>query len=215
MNKEILKKLSYGVYAIGTMDGERPTGCIANSVMQITSSPMTLAVSMNHDNYTHDCMEKNETFSISVLSEHTDPSVIGTLGFQSGKDVNKFDTLAYDMIEDLPVIKDSCGYLICKIIGKLETTTHTIFLAEIIEGNLCDEDKEMTYAYYHQVIKGSSPKNAPTYIEETNEELLEKTFYVCPICKYEYNGEIPFEELPEDWVCPICLQPKSAFLKKE
>ena len=118
------------------------------------------------------------------------------------------------MIENLPIVTDSCGYLICKIIDKMETTTHTVFLAEVSEGELCDENKEMTYAYYHQVVKGSSPKNAPTYIaEEKTEE--KKESYVCPICGYEYTGDVPFEELPEDWVCPICLQPKSEFKKKE
>lgn len=215
MNKNVLRKLSYGVYAVGTMDGERPTGCIANSVMQITSSPMTVAVSMNHDNYTHSCMEKSGKFSISILSENTAPSVIGTLGFQSGRDKNKFDEVAYEMIDGLPVVTDSCGYFLCKIIGKMETTTHTVFLAEIVEGDVFDEKKEMTYAYYHQVVKGSSPKNAPTYIEEKKEEQTAKVTYVCPICGYEYTGEVPFEELPEDWVCPICLQPKSEFRKKE
>lgn len=213
MNKEILKKLSYGVYGIGTMDGDRPTGCIANSVMQITSSPMTLAVSMNHDNYTHDCMEKKGVFSVSILSENTPPSVIGTLGFQSGKEVNKFDTVTYKMMYNVPVVIESCGYLICKIIGKLEASTHTIFLAEIMDGDVFENKKEMTYAYYHQVIKGSSPKNAPTYIEEKKED--KNVVYVCPICGYEYTGEISFEELAEDWVCPICLQPKSEFKKKD
>ena len=71
------------------------------------------------------------------------------------------------------------------------------------------EENPMTYAYYHKVVKGKSPKNAPTYIPE--EEKKEK--WVCSICKYEYDGEIPFEELPEDYKCPICKQPKSKFIK--
>ena len=214
MNKSILWKLSYGVYAIGTMDGERPTGCIANSVMQISSSPMTIAVSMNHDNYTHGCMEKNKIFSVSVLTEKTDPSVIGELGFKSGRDVNKFDNVKHEMISGVPVVVDSCGYLICKVIDKMETATHTVFLAEVSDGELCDENKEMTYSYYHQVVKGRSPKNAPTYIAEEKVESKNEV-YVCPVCGYEYKGDIPFEELPEGWVCPICLQPKSEFKKKE
>jgi len=214
MNKNVLRKLSYGVYAIGTMDGERPTGCIANSVMQITSSPMTIAVSMNHENYTHGCMEKFEKFSVSILAENTNPSVIGILGFQSGQEINKFDEIGYQMVEGVPVVSDSCGYLICKIIDRMETTTHTVFLAEVLDGDVFEERKEMTYAYYHQVVKGSSPKNAPTYIEEKKDEAV-KEVYVCPICGYEYTEEVPFEDLPEDWVCPICLQPKSEFKKKE
>lgn len=213
MNKNVFRNFSYGVYVVSTLDGERPTGCVANSIMQITSSPATVAISMNHDNFTNSCIETSGKFSVSILSESSAPELIGHFGFQSGKNINKFDTVDYDTIDGLPVLKDACGYITCKIIDKIETTTHTVFLGEVIEGDVLSKEPAMTYAYYHNVVKGKSPKNAPTYIEEDPKEETD-TKWVCGICGYIYEGEIPFEELPESFVCPICKQPKSVFKKQ-
>lgn len=90
MNQKVLYDLSYGVYITATMDGERPVGCVTNSVMQITSSPATIAVSVNHDNYTNECMKKSGMFAVSILTQENDPSLIGTFGFQSSRTVDKF-----------------------------------------------------------------------------------------------------------------------------
>ena len=213
MNKQVFRNFSYGVYVVSTLDGSRPTGCIANSIMQITSSPATIAVSMNHDNYTNSCITSSGKFAVSILSESSDSGLIGNFGFQSGKDVNKFDNVAYDMIDNLPIIQDSCGYVTCKVIDKLETATHTIFLGEVVEGDLLSNEPAMTYAYYHKVVKGKSPKNAPTYIEEDTKD-ESNTKWICGICGYIYDGEVPFEELPDSYACPICKQPKSVFKKQ-
>ena len=99
MNKSAFRKLSYGVYLISSLDGDRPTGCIANSAMQITSDPASIAISINHDNFTNSCIERTGKFAISILSENTDPGIIGTFGFQSGKNVNKFDSVSYKTVE--------------------------------------------------------------------------------------------------------------------
>lgn len=215
MNKKILRSLSYGVYVVSTLDGDRKTGCIANSIMQITSSPATIAVSMNHDNYTNSCMDKTGTFAVSILSEESDPSIIGQFGFQSGRDVNKFDNVAHEMKSGMPVIADSCGYVVCKIIDRMETSSHTVFLGEIIDGDVFESAPAMSYAYYHNVVKGKSPKNAPTYIaEEAAPAPQSNEKWVCGICGYVYDGEVPFEELPDSYVCPICKQSKDKFNKK-
>ena len=216
MDTKIFRSMSYGVYAVGTMDGERPAGCIANSVMQITSSPATVAVSMNHDNYTNSCMRKHGYFSVSILSESTDPSVIGTLGFSSGKDRDKFADISYEMAEGVPVVKDSCGYIVCRIIKEMETSTHTVFLGEVIGAEVLNEGaRAMTYAYYHQVIKGKSPKNAPTYLpeEEKKEAAGEKKLYrfVCQVCGYVYEAE----SLPADFRCPVCGVGADRFSREE
>lgn len=213
MNKQVFRNFSYGVYVVSTLDGVRPTGCVANSIMQITSSPATIAVSMNHDNYTNACIESSGKFAVSILSESSDPSIIGHFGFQSGKDVNKFDTIAYDTVDDLPIVKDACAYLTCKVIDKMETSTHTVFLGEVVEGDVLSKEPAMTYAYYHNVVKGKSPKNAPTYIEEEKKDEASAT-WVCGICGYVYDGETPFEELPDTYTCPICKQPKAVFKKQ-
>ncbi|HKM04373.1 MAG TPA: flavin reductase [Lachnospiraceae bacterium] len=212
MNTNIFTKLSYGVYVVSSLDNMRPTGCIANCVMQITVSPIIMAVSMNHDNFTNECIRKSGKFSISILSVDCDPSLIGTFGFQSGKDIDKFDGISYEMKDEMPVLTSACGYMTFKVIGTQETDTHTIFLGEMIDGDVFNDKEVMTYEYYHTIIKGKSPKNAPTYLGN-NDEITTKDQYMCSVCHYVYDGTIPFEELPDDYVCPICKKPKSVFVK--
>ena len=166
MNKKVFRNLSYGVYVVSTLDGTRPTGCTANSVMQITSEPASIAISINHDNYTNGCIARTGTFAVSILSEDSDPGLIGTFGFQSGKDVDKFDGTAHTIRDGMPVLDDCCGYIVCRVIDKMETSTHTVFLGEVTDGDVLETAPAMTYAYYHNVIKGKSPKNAPTYLPE-------------------------------------------------
>lgn len=164
MNEYAFWDLSYGVYIISAWDDKRPTGCTANCAMQVTAEPATIAVSINRDNFTHQCIEKTGKFSISILSEKSDPSIIAIFGFRSGKDMSKFDKVPYEICNDLPVIKDSCAYITCDVINKMETDTHTVFLGLATDADIFTKGSVMTYEYYHKVIKGKSPKNAPTYI---------------------------------------------------
>lgn len=211
MNTDIFRDMSYGVYVTSTLDGDRPTGCITNSIMQITSSPATIAVSVNHDNYTNGCIEKTGKFAFSILSEKSDPSLIGTFGFHSGRDTDKFADVPYELVEGIPVVKDTCGYVVCKVIDKLETATHTVFLGEVIAADVYEGGNAMTYSYYHKVIKGKSPKNAPTYLpdKEEKEEAKEEgnVTYVCQVCGYVYEGD----PLPEGFKCPLCGQGAEKF----
>ena len=165
MNNNVFRNLSYGVYIVSCSDGEKYTGCTVNSIMQITSSPATIALSVNHDNYTNECLEKTKKFAVSILSEKSNPVSIGTFGFRTGRDIFKFANIPFEMKNEFPVIKDACGYLICEVVNKIETTTHTVFIANVTDGDILNAEVPMTYAYYHNVIKGKSPKTAPTYIE--------------------------------------------------
>lgn len=215
MNKNAFRNFSYGVYVVSTWDNGRATGCVANSAMQITSEPATIAVSINHNNYTNGCIKDTGMFAISILSQNTDPSIIGTFGFQSGRNVDKFDKVDMELHGYFPVVKDACAYVVCKVINTMETSTHTVFLGEVTDCDVMSKEEPMTYAYYHKVVKGKSPKNAPTYIaEEEPKNVVKKDTYACGICGYVYDGEIPFEQLPDSYTCPICGQPKSVFVKK-
>lgn len=207
MNKNVLRNLSYGVYVVSTVDGERPTGCIVNSIMQVTYD--TVAVSINHQNFTNECVKQSKKFAISILGENCDENIIPIFGFQCGRQIDKFKDVNSKSINGLEVIENSVGYIICDLENMLETETHTIFLGKIIDGDTLLSDVPMTYAYYHKVKKGTSPKAAPTFIEEVvaKEELA----YRCSICNYVYHGDINNE--PEDFVCPICKQPKSVFVR--
>ena len=163
MNKSALYKLSYGVYVVTSWKDGKATGCTANSAMQITSSPATVAVSVNHDNYTNECISESGVFAVSILGEHCDPLVIGNFGFKSGRNSDKFADHAPLIKNMLPVVPQASAYIVCRVVDKMETSTHTVFLGEVTDCDILNDDSPMTYAYYHDVIKGRSPKNAPTY----------------------------------------------------
>ena len=163
MDKDVLRNLSYGVYAVTTLDDERAVGCIANSIIQVTYD--TVAVSINHENFTHEAMEKTGRFAISIFGEDIEMNTIAFLGFQSGREKNKFEHIETLKVDGLNIIKNAIGYLICDITGKLDTETHTIFLGKITSGEMLSHSKTpMTYAFYHNVKKGKSPQKAPTYL---------------------------------------------------
>lgn len=216
MNDFALTKLSYGMYILTTIDGDKPVGCTINTSAQITPEPTTIMISVNKNNYTNQCIKKSGKFALSILSEKSDSTLIGGFGFRSSKDNNKFENINYEMKEGLPIIKEANAYLICKVINTLEVHTHTIFIGELLDADIFDNDvNSMTYSYYHNVIRGKTPPNASTsnaYKKEENSNSL-KAVYKCKVCGFEYKGDIPFEDLPNDWVCPICKEPKSSFVK--
>ncbi len=213
MDMKALWKLSYGMYAIGTLDGERPTGCIVNTVVQITSNNPVIAVSMNKNNYTYECIKKTGRFSVSIISEKTSPNVIAKLGFSSGRDTDKFDSsiFSWEYMDGLPVVNEhTAGQITADVIMMQEMETHYVILARVKDAKCLSDYDPMTYKYYHEVVKGKAPKNAPTYQEpETN---TDKEVWVCSVCGYIYEGDLTKE--PDDFKCPVCKQPKSAFVKR-
>ena len=217
MNTFALTKLSYGMYILTTMDKDKPVGCTINTSTQITSTPTTIMISVNKNNYTNECIKKHGKFALSILSEKSDSTLIGGFGFRSSRDNNKFENINYEMKEGLPIIKAANAYLICKVVDSLEVHTHTIFIGELLDADIFDnQTASMTYSYYHNVVKGTTPPNASTanaYKKEDNNS--NKSVYKCKTCGFEYKGDTPFEDLPEDWVCPICKEPKKNFVKVE
>ncbi len=211
MNEAALFKLSYGVYLCTTWDEGRPVGCVANSAMQVTSSPATVAVSINKNNYTHRCISETGYFAITILSQNSDPKLIGKFGFTSGKDVDKFAGVKYAVRGKLPVPDDAVAFLCCKVVDRWETSSHTVFLGEVFECDNLRRGKPMTYAYYHEELKGKTSVNAPTFVKP---QTGSGETWVCTVCGYEYDGAIPFEELPDDWVCPLCGMGKDMFEKR-
>ena len=210
MDKKVLRNLSYGVYVVTSKDKDRNIGCVANSIMQVTSTPAVIAVSINHDNYTNKVIKENNKFGVSILKETTDAKIIGTFGFKSSKNNDKFDGINFKEISEIPVLEDTCGYMICKVIDMIETSTHTVFLGEVIEADDYSNENAMTYKYYHENLKGSSPKNAPTY-EETSISQVDKDSkkrkWKCSVCGYIHEAD----ELPDDFKCPICGVGKENF----
>lgn len=166
MDISALYKLSYGLYIIGAKDGERNVGLVVNTVTQSTSNPITLTVCINHDNYTNECIKKTKMFSVSILSEQTPQLTFGIFGFSSSRERDKFAEVPFATTEaGLPYLTEGVtGYLQCKVIDTIENFTHTIFVAEVTDAKNLSNEPPMTYAYYHNVVKLKTPKNASTYV---------------------------------------------------
>ncbi len=220
MNVDILFNLCYGMHVIGVNDNGRPTGCIVNTVIQVTNVDPIVALSISKDNYTTDIVLQTKQFSVSILSDKTSPSVISALGFSCGKDKNKFDTVKHKFIGDnIPIVDDNCcGYLLCDIISVTDAETHLVILARVSDTLSGTGKCPMTYKYYHEVVKGKAPKNAPTYVDpseqaasstEQVDTAKSSDSSVCDICGYTYHGDISAE--PDSYTCPLCGVDKSHF----
>ena len=196
-NIDITRKISQGMYVLTTTNG----GCIVDAVSQISSGEeILIAVSVMKKNYTNELLKNNERFSISILSKDVDPEIIKTFGFNSARDIDKFKDVKYTEVEDVRVIDESIGYMVCEKIDSIDNDTHTLFIGKIIEADKFNDKEEMTYAYYQE------HKNELLKVSTENGEVA----WVCTICGYVYYGE----EIPDDYVCPICGVGKELFNKK-
>lgn len=219
MQKELLYNMSYGVYALGFKDqNNRNCGCIVNTAFQISSEGPTIAISMNKNNYSHKLMKENKKFTLSILSENTNPEVISRLGFISSEIKDKWQNFKFDYVENMPIVKDNIvGYMICEVLEMYDANTHDIVLCKVVDAKIENDLVPMTYKYYHDVLKGNEPKNAPLYRGNSKEEIKnddkQKEKYVCGLCNWEYDGE-DFENLADDYVCPLCGAPKNLFEKR-
>jgi flavin reductase (DIM6/NTAB) family NADH-FMN oxidoreductase RutF/rubredoxin len=233
MNRSALQKCSYGVYLVSTQYEGKLNGQIANTACQITSDPPTISVSLNKDNLTHDLITRSRVLSISILSEEAPMQFIGRFGFKSGRDSDKFEGVNYKLgATSAPIVLDyATSYMDCELINSMDVGTHTIFVARIVDAEMVSESRPMTYEYYHQVKGGKSPKTAPTYIpadepeKKSEKEETKMASYTCTVCGYIYDpaqgdpgsgvaAGTAFEDLPDDWVCPVCGAPKSEFEKE-
>jgi len=227
MKTKALYKLGYGLYVVSSRMGDKLNGQIANTVFQITSEPPTIAVSINKNNLTHEFIKESKVLAASVLSQDTPLSFIGHFGFKSGRDIDKLEGINYMIGETrAPVVTDNTlAYLEVRVIQEVDVGTHTIFIGELAGADVIKEGEAMTYAYYHQVKRGTTPKTAPSYIEE-KKEAPTMAKYRCTVCGYVYDPELgdpdggikpgtPFEEIPDDWVCPVCGAAKDEFERIE
>jgi ferric-chelate reductase [NAD(P)H] len=166
MNLNALYKLGYGMYIVGSHKGDKLNGQVANTVFQITSDPPTVAVSINKKNLTHECIMESKSFSAAILHEATPLNYIGNFGFKTGRDIDKTRGNKYKIgVTGSPIFLDhAAAYLEAEVIQDVDVGTHTIFIARIVAAEVLNEDTCMTYEYYHQVKRGTTPKTAPSYI---------------------------------------------------
>jgi flavin reductase (DIM6/NTAB) family NADH-FMN oxidoreductase RutF/rubredoxin len=227
LDTSVLNLLSYGLYIVAAKADNQINGQIVNTVFQITAFPPRVAVSINKENLTHELITKSGMFSVSILAQSTPMKFIGRFGFRSGRELDKLNEVEHlKGIGDCPIIVDNAlAYLEVKVTNQVDVDTHTIFIGEVKGAEMLEEGIPLTYAYYHQVKGGKTSKRAATYIPPTPERISkteEKGKYQCVVCGYIYDpvvgdpehGIAPgtaFEDIPEDWVCPVCGVRKSEF----
>ncbi len=163
MDINVLYKLTYGLYVVGAFKEGRPVGCVINTCFQVTSECPTVAISLNKNNYTLEAIRENRLFSLSIVAEDTDPMIIGRFGYVSSRDNDKYGQFGYQVIGFTPCVDGSfAGRLILEMQQMVDCGTHMLIIARLID-TVDGTGTPMTYAYYHDVIKGRAPKNAPTY----------------------------------------------------
>ena len=196
-----LFKLSYGLFVVTTNDGNRDNGCITNTAIQAASGPNRIAIAVNKQNYTHDLIVRTGLFNVSVLTQSAEFDLFKRFGFASGRDTDKF--AGFDSVKRtanglLAVTAATNAVFSCKVVSILDCGSHSLFLADITESEVLSNEPSVTYEYYFAHIKPKPQKS------ETP-----KTKWVCKICGYEYEGE----ELPDDFICPLCKHGKDDFEK--
>jgi flavin reductase (DIM6/NTAB) family NADH-FMN oxidoreductase RutF/rubredoxin len=229
MNPKVYYKLTYGLYIISSKSGNKMNGYIANTAFQVTADPPQIAISCHKDNLSSTIIQDSGLFAVSVLKQDVASRLIGTFGFKSGKDTNKFDSIAYKTgSTGIPIVTTDCvAWFECKLVKTVDLGSHLLFIGEVVDNDLLDEKQEpLTYAWYQTVKNGKAPKNAPTYQkpEVQNEKPAGNGFkkYVCLVCSHVYDeaegdadsGISPgtrFEDLPDEWVCPTCGAEKADF----
>lgn len=199
MDTTALQSIQYGLFVLSAAEGGKDNACIVNTVTQVTSSPLCIAVTVNKQNYTHDMIASTKKFNVSVLDVGAPFSIFERFGFQSGQTADKFDGFdgAVRTGNGLLRLTDhAAAFLSGWVISSVDLGTHTMFIARVADCEVLSGEQSMTYSYYH------------THVKPTPAAKVSKGFR-CKICGYIYEGD----ELPPDFICPLCKHGAEDFEK--
>jgi len=231
IDREALSALSCGLYIVTSYDGDKLNGFISNTVVQVTGRPPRIAVTVGNRSLTHEYIARSGVFAVSVLDDTAALAFIGPFGFRSGRDVDKLARVEYTLGETgCPVVTEHALTVIeARVVVETDVVTHTIFVGDVVTCRSVREGSPLTYAYYRETLKGKTPEGAPSYRPSAEQGEVHRTErrrqmqkYVCTLCGYVYdpavgdpdNGvdpDTPFENVPDDWLCPICGAGKEDF----
>ena len=206
MDSSAFHKIGYGLYVLVARHGDKDNACIINVAQQLTSDPPQLMICVNKQNLTHEMVLRTAKFNLCPLSEEATMKPFEHFGFQSGRTVNKFENCEVELRSQngllyLPKFINACFQ--CVVTKSIDLGTHTMFIARVMDASVFSESPSITYTYYQQHIKPKPPVQTPTQPDITPSS----SRWVCDVCGYVYNGN----ELPDDFICPICKHPKSDF----
>lgn len=203
MNPKVMYNLSYGLFVLTANENGKDNGCIINTAIQVTSEPNRISIAVNKANHTHDMVKATDVFNVSILSEKASFDLFKRFGFQSGKTADKFSGFSgfKKSANGLVYVTEGTNaYISAKVCMTQDLGTHTLFIAEVTDMEVLDSAPSATYSYYQSNIKPKPQASAAP---------KGKTVWRCKICGYEYEGE----ELPPDFICPVCKHPASDFEK--
>ena len=208
--QEALYTISNGLYVLSAASGGKFCGSLVDAVSQIAVSPDLIMVSCMNTSHTKACIEQSGELGLSVLPQNTAPFIVANFGFQSGREVDKWANVPYELKEGLPYIPASLAKIRAKVIDKLTYPNNTVFIAEVENAFDVKEGEPLTYKHYRekmkeQCLQAFTARNAPKAEKKSFKQ------WTCTLCGYVYDGEIPFEELPDDWRCPLCGVGKELF----
>lgn len=194
-----LFNIGYGLYVITTNDGEKDNGMICNSVMQLTSSPERIGVTINKSTYTHGVIKNTGKMNINCLTTEAPFEIFERFGFKSGRDTDKFEGCTPKRSENglIYLKKYINSYISLKVEDYIDLGTHGMFICSICEAECVSRVETMSYTYYHKNVK---PK------PKTEEK---KVGYVCTVCGFIYDED----DIPDDYVCPLCNHGREVFEK--
>lgn len=197
MDNKAMFNLSYGLFILTAKDGEKDNGCIVNTVGQVTSQPNRISLTVNKANYTHDMIMKTKEFNVSVLAENSKFETYRHWGFQSGRNTDKLESISFKRSANglVYIADETNAFLSAKVVSTLDLGTHTLFIADVTDGEVLSQVPSATYSFYQNNIK---PKPASTE---------KRKGFICTVCGYIYEGET----LPDDFICPVCKHPASDF----
>ncbi len=198
MDNNALFKLTSGLFLL-IAKTDKDNGCIINTVLQVTASPVRIVVAVNKSNFTHDMLKETGIFNVSVLSENAPMDIYKRFGYTSGRDTNKFNgfnSISRSENGILYLTEYSNAFLSAKITEEKDLGTHTLFTSDVTDAEIISEDTSVTYDYYQKYIKtANTPKTEG------------KKGFICTVCGYIYEGS----ELPENFICPVCKHGTEAF----
>lgn len=215
MDLKALWKLSYGLYVIGVKNDKGFGGCIVDAVVQATSEekPKVIVCCMN-SNKTKDLIKQHKEITLSVLPNNVDPFVIANFGYQSSKNTDKWSNVEHTSFYSLPVLKKAASCLFLKLVDEKQWETHTVFTLEVQDA-YTGEGEPLIYGDYQKNLKDKTREAFMRFREQSKSNSDKKEeVWVCTVCGYIYDGDIPFEDLPNDYTCPRCGQPKEVFEKQ-